>query len=71
MFFGGQGKDGHDRIHLATSKTGKGWVQRGVVFAPEGVNHVNDPSVVVADGILHMFYTRAVGHNRFYWSRDF
>jgi hypothetical protein len=59
MLFGGQGKDGHDRIHLATSTTGKDWVQQGVVFAPEGVNHVNDPSVVVAGGILHMFYTVA------------
>ena len=59
MFFGGQGKDGHDRIHLATSADGKVWEQRGVVFAPEGVNHVNDPSVVVVAGRLHLFYTRA------------
>lgn len=60
MFFGGQGKDGHDRIHLATSSDdGKSWQQKGVVFAPEGVNHVNDPSVVVVKGRLHLFYTRA------------
>ena len=59
MFFGGQGKDGHDRIHLATSKDGKDWEQAGVVFAPEGVNHVNDPSVVPVDGVLYMFYTLA------------
>lgn len=59
MYFGGQGKDGHDRIHLATSKDGKSWVQRDVVLFPPGVNHVNDPSVVVVDGLLHMFYTVA------------
>ena len=59
MFFGGQGKDGHDRIHLATSKDGKGWEQAGVVFAPAGVNHVNDPSVLAVAGELFMFYTLA------------
>ena len=60
MFFGGQGRDGHDRIHLATSSDdGKTWQQQGVVFAPEGVNHANDPSVVVEKGLLHLFYTRA------------
>lgn len=59
MFFGGQGSDGHDRIHLATSTDGKHWKQCGVVFAPAGVNHVNDPSVVAVDGGLYLFYTRA------------
>ena len=59
MFFGGQGKDGHDRIHLATSKDGEDWKQAGVVFAPEGVNHVNDPSVIAVAGELFMFYTLA------------
>jgi len=59
MFFGGQGADGHDRIHLATSKEGESWEQAGVVFAPEGVNHVNDPSVVKVDGVLFLFYTLA------------
>ena len=59
MFFGGQGKDGHDRIHLATSKGGEDWKQAGVVFAPEGVNHVNDPSVIAVGGELFMFYTLA------------
>ena len=47
MFFGGQGKDGHDRIHLATSGDLQSWKQEGGVFAPPGVNHVNDPSVVI------------------------
>lgn len=59
MFFGGQGKDGHDRIHLATSKDGEDWKQAGVVFAPKGVNHVNDPSVIAVAGELFMFYTLA------------
>jgi len=60
MFFGGQGKDGHDRIHLATSKDGGKWEHQGVVFAVEKANHVNDPSVVVVDGRLYMFYTLAM-----------
>ncbi len=59
MFFGGQGKDGHDRIHLATSKDAITWKPHGVVFAPEGVNHVNDPSVAIVDGRFFMFHTRA------------
>jgi hypothetical protein len=59
MFFGGQGKDGHDRIHLATSKDGEDWEQAGVIFAPKGVNHVNDPSVISLAGELFMFYTLA------------
>ena len=59
MYFGAQGKDGHDRIHLATSSDGQAWKQEGVVFGPEGVNHVNDPSVVFVGGNFYMFYTRA------------
>jgi sucrose-6-phosphate hydrolase SacC (GH32 family) len=59
LFFGGQGMDGHDRIHLATSADGRNWQQEGIVFAPEGVNHVNDPSVVVIEETLYLFYTLA------------
>ncbi len=59
MFYGGQGRDGHDRIHLATSADGDKWTAEGVVFAPEGVNHVNDPSVVIVGEKFHMYYTRA------------
>lgn len=59
LFFGAQGKDGHDRIHLARSKNGADWKHDGVVFSPEGANHVNDPSVVVVGGELYMFYTLA------------
>ena len=59
MYYGGQGRDGHDRIHLATSDDGIDWQRQGVVFAPSGVNHVNDASVVQVDGRLWMYYTRA------------
>jgi hypothetical protein len=59
MWFGGQGQDGHDRIHLATSTDGLKWEQQGVVLEDPTANHVNDPSVVEKDGTLHMFYTRA------------
>jgi hypothetical protein len=59
MFYGGQGRDGHDRIHAAVEgKDGK-WEKRGVVFDPPGLNHVNDPSVVVVGGEWYLFYTRA------------
>ena len=59
MYYGGQGKDGHDRIHLATSVDGQTWNPRGVVFALRDVNHVNDPSVVIVNGRFYMYYTRA------------
>lgn len=59
MWFGGQGRDGHDRIHLATSTDGVQWEQRGVVLEDPSANHCNDPSVVEAHGVLFMFYTRA------------
>lgn len=59
MYYGGQGRDGHDRIHLATSTDNKAWKPQGVVFAPEGINHVNDPSVVIVNGRFYMYYTRA------------
>ena len=59
MYYGGQGRDGHDRIHLATSADHTTWKPQGVVFAPEGINHVNDPSVVIVNGKFYMYYTRA------------
>jgi len=59
MYYGGQGRDGHDRIHLATSTDQKTWTPHGVVFAPAGINHVNDPSVVIVNGRFFMYYTRA------------
>ena len=59
MYYGGQGRDGHDRIHLAISTDHKTWKLQGVVFAPEGINHVNDPSVLIVNGGFYMYYTRA------------
>lgn len=59
MFYGGQGRDGHDRIHLSTSTDCKVWQPVGVVFAPSAINHVNDPSVVIVDRRFYMYYTRA------------
>lgn len=59
MYYGGQGRDGHDRIHLAISTDQTRWDPQGVVFAPEGINHVNDPSVVIVNGKFYMYYTRA------------
>src|SRR6202042_1907363 len=50
MWYGGQGKDGHDRIHLAESKDGRTWTRRGVVIDHGEANHVNDPSIVKVDG---------------------
>ena len=59
MWYGGQGKDGHDRIHLADSKDGRTWEKRGVVLEDKGANHVNDPSVVRVGDEWWMYYTRA------------
>jgi len=59
MWFGGQGKDGHDRIQLAESEDGVRWESRGVVLDREGANHVNDPSVVRVGDTYWMFYSRA------------
>ncbi len=61
MWYGGQGKDGHDRIHLAESTDLKTWLKKGVVIDEPGVNHQNDPSVVKIGSLWWMFYTRA-GH---------
>lgn len=60
MWYGGQGRDGHDRIHLAESLDGVNWVRRGVVLDHGVANHVNDPSVVNAGDTYFMYYTRAV-----------
>ena len=60
MWYGGQGKDGHDRIHLAESRDGRIWEKRGVVLEDKDANHVNDPSVVRVGTEWWMYYTRAV-----------
>lgn len=59
MWYGGQGRDGHDRIHLAESADGQQWMRQGVVIDCGSANHVNDPSVVRALGRWWMFYTIA------------
>jgi len=58
MWYGGQGKDGHDRISYAESKDGKKWLRKGVVLEDNFANHINDPSVVVVKGKYYMYYTR-------------
>jgi len=60
MWYGGQGRDGHDRIHYAESRdAGRSWQKRGVVLDNGAANHVNDPSVLRVDGKWFMFYTVA------------
>ena len=59
MWFGGQGRDGHDRIQLAESQDGVNWQPRGVVLEDPTANHVNDPSVVKRGDTYFMYYTRA------------
>ena len=59
MWYGGQGKDGHDRIHLAESTDGVTWKKLGVVLDNSKANHVNDPSVVRANNVFYMYYTQA------------
>ena len=57
---GGQGKDGHDRIHMAESyDNGIQWEKLGAVIQNGSANHVNDPTVVRAQDLWWMFYTVA------------
>jgi hypothetical protein len=57
MWYGGQGRDGHDRVHYADSKDGLVWTRRGVVLDRGTANHVNDPTVVKIHDIYYMYYT--------------
>lgn len=59
MWYGAQGKDGHDRILYAESNDGVSWKKKGVVIEDATANHVNDPSVVYARGGYFMYYTVA------------
>ncbi|MDB6031367.1 MAG: hypothetical protein JWM16_1705 [Verrucomicrobiales bacterium] len=60
MWYGGQGKDGHDRIHYAESRnSGRSWTKCGLALENGSANHVNDPSVLRVDGKWFMFYTVA------------
>lgn len=58
MWYGGQGRDGHDRIHYAESADGEAWVRNGVVLEDRNANHVNDPCVLKVGGVYYMYYTR-------------
>lgn len=58
MWYGGQGRDGHDRIHYAESTDGLTWSRKGVVLEDATANHVNDPAVVKVGGVYFMYYTR-------------
>ena len=58
MWYGGQGRDGHDRIHYAESVDGAAWERRGVVLEDRNANHVNDPTVVRVGHLYYMYYTR-------------
>ena len=58
MWYGGQGKDGNDRISYAESTDGQIWLRKGVVLKDDLANHVNDPSVVTVNGKYFMYYTR-------------
>jgi predicted GH43/DUF377 family glycosyl hydrolase len=60
MWYGGQGADGHDRIHYATSSDGIHWEKYGVVLDNGNALHVNDPSVVKVGGVYYMYYTKAL-----------
>ena len=59
LYYGAQGTDGHDRIHLAISTDGSHWKRQGVVLEDASANHVNDPSVVLRDGLFYLYYTLA------------
>ena len=59
MWYGAQGRDGHDRIHLAESADGLVWEPKGVVLDHGSANHVNDPSVVKVGDTFFLYYTRA------------
>lgn len=59
MWYGAQGRDGHDRIMFAESADGLAWEPKGIALDHGGANHVNDPSVVKVGDTFYMYYTRA------------
>ena len=59
MWYGAQGRDGHDRILLAESPDGRVWETKGVALDHGSANHVNDPSVVKVGDTFFMYFTRA------------
>ena len=59
MWYGGQGKDGHDRISYAESVDGSKWTRQGVVLEDKTANHINDPAVIRVGDKYFMYFTRA------------
>lgn len=59
MWYGSQGKDGHDRISYAESADGRQWKRIGVVLEDKAANHINDPSVIKVGNTYYMYFTRA------------
>ena len=59
MWYGAQGRDGHDRILLAESADGLAWETKGVALDHGSANHVNDPSIVKVGDTFFLYYTRA------------
>jgi len=59
IWYGAQGKDGHDRICYAESTDGIVWKKQGVVLEDPTANHLNDPCVIKVDNAYWMYYTRA------------
>ena len=59
MWYGAQGRDGHDRILLAESADGLAWEPKGEALDHGSANHVNDPSIVKVGDTFFLYYTRA------------
>lgn len=59
MWYGGQGKVGHDRISYAESTDGKQWNRLGVGLEDKTASHINDSSVIKVGSTFFMYFTRA------------
>jgi predicted GH43/DUF377 family glycosyl hydrolase len=61
MWYGGQGRDGHDRIHLAFSDDGLRWTRHPAnpVVDSGSANHVNDPTVVRVGEMYYLYFSKA------------
>lgn len=59
MWYGGQGRDGHDRILYTESRDGIHWDRKGIALEDPTANHVNDPSIVRVGTTWYLFFTRA------------
>ena len=59
MWYGGQGKDGHDRILYAESEDGRQWKRKSIALEDNTANHINDPSILKVGNSYFMYFTRA------------